>query len=287
MNTRAQLLVIEDDRVLNRLLCGELRRMGHATTGVGSWSEAVNYLAKHEPGLILTDARLPDKRLTDFLPELAVQYPVIVLTAFGTVQEAVDAMRAGAVQYLCKPVNLEELELEVNRALQLAELRREHQFCKERLRRDSKRALVGESPAMREVLRLIEAVAPADTTVLIYGESGVGKELVARAIHDASPRASRNFVALDCCTLQEQLFESELFGHEKGAFTGAERQKTGLIEAPVAALSSLTRSVRSAPPFRPSFCACWRQGNTVAWGVSKTCRPMCASLPRQTAISRN
>lgn len=229
MHTKAQILVIEDDRVLNKLLCGQLHRMGHTVVGAGSWSEAVNFLARHEPRLILSDARLPDRPLLDFLPELAAHYPVIVLTAYGTVQEAVSAMRAGAVQYLCKPVNLDELELEVRRALELSELRREHRYCKERLQ--GRGTLVGDSPTMREVLRLIEAVAPAETTVLIQGESGVGKELVARAIHDASPRAKANFVAIDCCSLQEQLFESELFGHEKGAFTGADRLKTGLIEA--------------------------------------------------------
>ncbi len=224
------LLVIEDDRVLNTLLCKELRRMGYGVEGAVSWSQAKGYLAGHEPRLILTDARLPDAQLMDFLPVLAADYPVIVLTAFGSVQEAVSAMKAGAVQYLSKPVNLDELEIEVMRALHQSALQREHQYCKERLRRDTQRSMVGNSPAIREVQRLVEAVAATDATVLIQGESGVGKEVVARAIHDLSPRAAKNFVAVDCCTLQEKLFESELFGHEKGAFTGADRQKAGLIE---------------------------------------------------------
>lgn len=225
------LLVIEDDRVLNTLLCKALRRMGYTVEGVVSWAEAKAYLTRHEPRLILTDARLPDAQLMDFLPGLTADYPVIVLTAFGSVEEAVSAMKAGAMQYLSKPVNLDELELEVKRVLHQADLQREHQYCKERLRRDTQCTMVGSSPAIAEVRRLIEAVASSDVTVLIQGESGVGKELVARALHDQSPRAARNFVALDCCTLQEKLFESELFGHEKGAFTGADRLKTGLIEA--------------------------------------------------------
>lgn len=225
------LLVIEDDRILNTLLCKELRRMGFAVEGTGSWAEARDYLASHEPRLILTDARLPDAQLMDFLPGLTANYPVIVLTAFGSVAEAVNAMKAGAVEYLSKPVNLDELELEVQRALRQAALQREHQYCKDRLRRVTQRTMVGSSPAIAEVHRLIAAVAVSDATVLIQGESGVGKELVARAVHDQSPRAAKNFVAVDCCTLQEKLFESELFGHEKGAFTGADRQKTGLIEA--------------------------------------------------------
>ena len=225
------LLLIEDDTVLKKLLANELRSMGFAVAEAGSLAEARSYLAHHEPRLILTDARLPDAQLMDFLPKLTADYPVIILTAYGSVQEAVSAMKAGAVQYLSKPINLDELELEVKRALRQATLQKEHQFCKERLRRSSPHAMVGDSPAIKEVHRLIEAVAGSDATVLIQGESGVGKELVAHAIHSQSARAGGNFVALDCCTLQEKLFESELFGHEKGAFTGADKLKTGLIEA--------------------------------------------------------
>jgi DNA-binding NtrC family response regulator len=163
------------------------------------------------------------------LPGLTKDYPVIVLTAFGSVQGAVAAMKAGAQQYLTKPVDPDELELEVNRVLQHTAMSRDQQFCKERLRPSG--GMVGASTAMTELQRLIDAVALSEATVLIQGESGVGKELVAHAIHERSPRTARNFVAVDCCTLQEKLFESELFGHEKGAFTGADRQKPGLIEA--------------------------------------------------------
>lgn len=231
MNTQPLILVIEDDRVLNRLLADVLGRMGYNAKGVATLAAAKDYLAHHEPRLILTDARLPDAQLMDFLPALTADYPVIVLTAYGSVQEAVSAIKAGAMQYLNKPVNLDELELEVKRVLSQASLQREHQFCRERMRRAVKGGLVGSSPAINEVQHLIAAVAASEATVLIQGESGVGKELVARAVHDQSPRAGKMFVAVDCCTLQEKLFESELFGHERGAFTGADRQKAGLIEA--------------------------------------------------------
>ncbi len=229
MTTRTPILLVEDDRLLNRLLTGELKRMGYAVTSVHCWRDAHAHLNQHEPALIVADVQLPDANTLDLLPSLTKDYPVIVLTAFGTVQGAVAAMKAGARQYLTKPVDPDELELEVKRVLQHTALSRDQQFCKERLRPSG--GMVGASTAMAELQRLIDAVANAEATVLIQGESGVGKELVAHAIHERSPRAARNFVAVDCCTLQEKLFESELFGHEKGAFTGADRQKPGLIEA--------------------------------------------------------
>jgi two-component system NtrC family response regulator len=229
MTRTTPILLVEDDRLLNRLLTGELKRMGYAVTSVHCWRDGHAHLDQHEPALIVADVQLPDANTLDLLPSLTKDYPVIVLTAFGTVQGAVAAMKAGARQYLTKPVDPDELELEVKRVLQHTAMSRDQQFCKERLRPSG--GMVGNSAAMTELQRLIDAVAASEATVLIQGESGVGKELVAHAIHERSPRATRNFVAVDCCTLQEKLFESELFGHEKGAFTGAERQKPGLIEA--------------------------------------------------------
>jgi two-component system NtrC family response regulator len=229
MTLRTPVLLVEDDRLLNRLLTGELKRMGYAVTSVTCWRDAHAHLDQHEPALIVADVQLPDANTLDLLPGLTKDYPVIVLTAFGTVQGAVAAMKAGARQYLTKPINPDELELEVKRVLQHSALSRDQEFCRERMR--SSGGMVGASAALAELQRLIDAVAHSETTVLIQGESGVGKELVAHAIHERSPRAARNFVAVDCCTLQEKLFESELFGHEKGAFTGADRQKPGLIEA--------------------------------------------------------
>ncbi len=231
MTTQNAILVVEDDHLLNRLLVSEIRRMGHRVEGAANWSEARVFLSRHEPSLIITDVRLPDANTMDILPALANEHPVMILTAYGTVQEAVAAMKAGAMEYLTKPVNSDELELKIKRVLANSSLQRDHQFCKERLRNDTTALMVGTSPAMAKVQGLIDAVAATDATVLVLGESGVGKELVANAIHARSPRVKRNIVAVDCCTLQEKLFESELFGHEKGAFTGADRLKPGLIEA--------------------------------------------------------
>jgi two-component system response regulator AtoC len=229
---RRKILVIEDDKVLNNLISEELVGNGYAVARAGSWQESEAYLAREEPDLILLDIRLPDANGMDLVPKLARAYPVIVLTAYGSIKNAVQVMKSGVVHYLSKPIDIEELELEVSRALENADLRRDYEFVKDRQREVSARKsfMVGGSAALKRIITLIDAVASTDTTVLIQGESGVGKELVAREIHQRSARSNGNFVALDCCTLQENLFESELFGYERGAFTGAIAQKRGLIE---------------------------------------------------------
>ena len=233
MNTavRYSILVIEDDSVLNRLLLKTLERSGFDMHGALTWAEARGRIDEIAPDLVLLDMNLPDAR--DFTPltEIAQTRPVIMLTAYGSINQAVEAMRLGAVDYLVKPVNLEELELVIQRALEGARLRRTGDALKAARKGLTDNPMVGASPAMRQVWNLIEAVADDDVTVLVRGESGVGKELVARAVHDAGQRRDGHFVAVDCCTLQETLFETELFGHERGAFTGADRLKPGLIEA--------------------------------------------------------
>lgn len=224
------ILVIDDDVTLNRLMVGQLNRMGYAATGVHSWAEGQVYLQQHDPHLVLLDCQLPDARGRDVLPHLVTDYPVVIITAFGSVKEAVGAMQAGVAEYLLKPVNMDELALVISRVLDAHSMKREFLYLKQQVQKH-KSFMVGQSVALKEVENMIGAVAPSMMTVLIQGESGVGKELVAREVHERSQVAGRNFVALDCCTMQESLFESELFGHEKGAFTGADRQKQGLIES--------------------------------------------------------
>ncbi|MBT3045862.1 MAG: sigma-54 dependent transcriptional regulator [Candidatus Thiodiazotropha sp.] len=226
-----KIVVVEDDELLRQLLIQHLVKLGYEADGLSRWESVLSYLDKYEPALIITDARLPDANSLEHIESIATNYPVIVLTAFGSVRDAVNAIKAGAVDYILKPVSLDTLSLTVERALDNAALRKDHLFCKRQLEQSNQRSsLVGNSEALAKVRQLIEAVAPNDITVLIQGESGSGKELVARAIHAQSHRKNHNFVAIDCCTLQENLFESELFGHEKGAFTGADKQKKGLIE---------------------------------------------------------
>lgn len=226
------ILIIEDDAVLNRLIMRQLADLGYDATGARSWREADGYLAVHEPHLIITDVRLEDADALERLSELVKGQPVVVLTAYGSVRDAVAAMKAGAYEYLVKPVSPDELALVVQRALEDAALRKDHGFCQQRLKAKEAKAdfMVGISEPLQRVKETIAMLGPSDINVLIQGESGSGKELVARAVHESSDRARRNFVPVDCCTLQEKLFESELFGHEKGAFTGADRLKRGLIE---------------------------------------------------------
>lgn len=232
MTVTQSLLIIEDDLFLNQTMVDILNNMGYQTHGVTTLAQAREYLSKHEPALVILDGRLPDGDGIELLPQLNEICSTILLTAYGTVKNAVETMKAGAAEYLVKPIDLDELELVVQRVLENATLRQDYQFCKSQMNRHQQRekAIIGHSQALREVQKLIQAVAPTNMSVLVQGESGTGKELIARELHQSSERNQRNFVALDCCTLQEKLFESELFGHERGSFTGAQTQKKGLIE---------------------------------------------------------
>ena len=229
MNAK-RILVVEDDVALNRLLMDQLKREGHMPLTARSMAEADTVLQSSSPALVLLDMRLPDSSGMEAISHFRDVCPVIVLTAYGSVEQAVQAVQAGAVDYIIKPVSAARLELAVKRALETASLRRKLEFLETRKAVSGDSRMVGGSEAFRRVTELIQLVAEADTTVLIQGESGVGKELVAESIHLQSPRHGQQLVTIDCATLQENLLESELFGHERGAFTGADRRKEGLIE---------------------------------------------------------
>ncbi len=227
---KKSVLIVDDDSVFNKLLARQCGKLGLASHSAATWAQARQLLEHLEPNLIVLDYKLPDGDCDQILAEISGQYPIIVLTGYGSIRHAISVIRAGATDYLTKPVDLDELELTIRRTLDNATLARTCQFYRRQLRSLRPDTLIGDSTAMREVRGLIEAVAPTEATVLIQGESGTGKEMVARAIHEQSLRAERALVTVDSCGLQENLFESELFGHERGAFTGAERQKKGLIE---------------------------------------------------------
>jgi DNA-binding NtrC family response regulator len=228
------LLVVDDDQVARELLAETLAREGYRVRVAGGGEEALR-LAGTEPfDMALVDLRMPDLDGLAVLKQLAMiqpDLPVVILTAFATIETAIEAVNAGAFDYLSKPFRMEEIKIVVRRTLDARRLARENlQFRQELRARYGFEGLVGQSHQMVEIYKLIARMAALDTTVLIEGETGTGKELVARAIHGASARAARPFVVVDCAALPETLFESELFGHERGAFTGAFAARRGLLE---------------------------------------------------------
>jgi len=228
------LLVVDDDQVARELLAETLGREGYRVRVAGGGEEALR-LAGAEPfDMALVDLRMPDLDGLAVLRQLAMiqpDLPVVILTAFATIETAIEAVNAGAFDYLSKPFRMEEIKIVVRRTLDARRLARENlQYRQELGARYGFEALVGQSHQMVEIYKLIARMAALDTTVLIEGETGTGKELVARAIHGASARAARPFVVVDCAALPETLFESELFGHERGAFTGAFAARRGLLE---------------------------------------------------------
>ena len=248
------LLVADDDAVARDLLVEVLTREGYRVRAAEG-GEACVRIAESEPiDLALVDLRMADLDGLDVLARLSAlepPVPVLILTAFATVDTAIQAIRAGAYDYLSKPFRIEEIKLAVRRALETQRLQRENLQYRQALReRDRVENLVGHSPAMVELYRTIARVAPLDTTVLIQGETGTGKELVARAIHQASPRGQRPFTVVDCAALPETLVESELFGHEKGAFTGATQSRRGLLEAAAGSTCLLDEVGELTPPLQ-------------------------------------
>ena len=226
----SRILVIDDEGVMRAELERLLVRAGHEVVTAGELESARDQgFAAFD--LVLSDVRLPGFN-GDALLEEVEGTPVILMTAYGTVRSAVDAMKRGAVDYLAKPFDPEELLLVVHRTLRRSGERRSAH--PDEALGDAKVAalgMVGSSPAMQRVYGRIAKVAPTDATVLVLGESGTGKELVARAIHQRSPRAAKPFVAVNCASIPETLIESELFGHERGAFTGAVSASAGLVQA--------------------------------------------------------
>lgn len=226
-----RILIVDDEDVIRRALRRLLEREGYRVAEATSLAEARQSCASQQSDLAICDLRLPDGEGIQ-LAAACPDTPVLIMTSFASVNSAVEAMKAGAVDYIAKPFDHEEMLLTIARILKQRRLERENQH----LRRDLARVypidgMVGRSAGMNQVCETVKKVAPTDTTVLIRGESGTGKELVARAIHAKSPRAGVPLVTVNCASIPEGLIESELFGHEKGAFTGATTGHRGLVEA--------------------------------------------------------
>ena len=228
------ILIADDEEPIRHVLAVLLSEQGYFVRAVKDGDEALRELAARDYDALVTDVRMPGMdglSLVRAVQQQAPETTVIVMSAYGSHDLALEAMKAGAYDYLGKPFRPDEVLLVLRKAEERERLRAENR----RLRREIEAsrgagAIVAESPAMKEVLRLVQKVAPAKTTVLIAGESGTGKELIARALHERSPRAERPFVAVNCGAIPEKLIESELFGHAKGAFTGASAAKRGLFE---------------------------------------------------------
>ncbi len=234
---KGRLLIVDDELELKNALCETLADAGYETTGASSGMEGLEILKKRDFDLILSDLMMPGMDGIQMLRkalEIDPQIVGIIMTGQGTIPTAVEAMKTGAFDYVLKPFNLQTMLPILERGMELRRLRSENMRLREyldRLSYESPRySMIGSSPAMQRVIRMIEKVAPTDATVLIRGASGTGKELVARAVHHNSQRRHRPMVTINCAALQESLLESELFGHEKGAFTGAVQTKPGLIE---------------------------------------------------------
>jgi len=230
----ARILIVEDKDSLRAMLRHALEGDGHDVVEARDATEAVQALQDTQPALVLSDLRLPQGdgfAVLRAAKEQDEEIPVIVMTAFGTFEDAVRAMKDGALDFLAKPVDPEHLLLLVRRALEQRRVINENLLLKEELAvRRGAPQLVGEDPSLRNVFSSLQRAAATDTTVLIEGESGTGKELFARSLHALSERATMPFVAINCAAIPETLLETELFGHEKGAFTGAVGRKLGKFE---------------------------------------------------------
>src|SRR3954454_2112563 len=252
-------LIVEDEKVLRESLAELLGEEGYEVLQAADGKAAYDAVLQRAVDLVITDVRMPEMdgmQLLDHLQRVAPQTPVIVITAFGTVESAVAAMRAGARDYLLKPVQFDDVLLKVQRALQFSEMSRSQKVITEQLAAESTfHNLVGNSQAITKLFETVRKLSTVKSNVLIVGESGTGKELFARAIHYNGLTREKPFVAVNCGAIPETLIESELFGYRRGAFTGAMRDKIGYFEAanrgtlfldeistlPVAVQSSLLR----------------------------------------------
>lgn len=232
---RARVLVVDDEQSMREFLEIFLRREGYGVVTAPDVDAALVHLENDEIDLVITDMQMPEKTGIDLIRgarDVSPETVAIVVTAFGTTDSAITAMKEGAYDYLTKPFKLDELRLVIEKALEKKLLAGENRRLKAELAGQARdRNIIGTSRAMQEVFDLIAQVAETRTNVLVYGESGTGKELVARAIHEQSDRHGHPFVAINCGAIPENLLESELFGHVKGAFTGAVQNKPGLFEA--------------------------------------------------------
>ncbi len=264
-----RILIVEDEQNARAGYEALLRKWGYNLLGVGSGEEALERFAEFQPALIIADVELPGMDGLALLHKLAEELqsvPAIVITGRGSDDRAIAAIEAGAFWYIEKPLQAPVLRALLDRALGHSRDRKQVTALTRQLR-DSGRlgSLVGGSKIMQDVLRIVELAAPSSASVLITGETGSGKEVVARTLHRLSPRAEKPFVAINCSAIPESLMESEIFGHERGSFTGASAIAVWVVLSwPTAAHSCSTKSEKCPRRRRPNFCAFWKTGRFAA-----------------------
>ncbi len=268
-----RILIVDDERNLRRILAANLLQEHHIVSEAGGVTEAKAALAATQFDAVITDQKMPDGEgleVLAFAHESDPALSVVVLTAFATVQLAVESMRRGAFDFIVKPFEPETVRAAMRRACEHTNLLRENGLLKltvDRLEGSSE--IYGESPAILALREMISRVAPTNATVLISGETGTGKELVARAIHKSSPRAQKPFLAINCAAFTETLLESELFGHEKGAFTGADRVRPGLFEAAHEGTLFLDEAGEMSPAAQAKLLRVLAEGKVLRLGSTK------------------
>jgi len=229
------ILVVDDEQIIRESLSYILKKEGYEVEEAENGKVAHNILKERSFDLVITDLEMPEMKGTELLEEikkLNIQTTTVVITAYGSLESAISALRNGASDYILKPVEFDELLIKVKKLFEIKELLIENKILRKELQRDfSVNNIIGKSTAIKQIFTMIEAVADTDSTVLISGNSGTGKELVARALHFNSKRSSKRFVAVNCGAISDNLIESELFGHKKGAFTGAITDKEGFLKA--------------------------------------------------------
>src|ERR671913_2290584 len=232
--TKKHLLLVEDEAALREALAERLREHGFEVEQAESGEQAIEKLAEFAFDIVITDLRLPGLDGTRVIEAAILRYPDIVgiiVTGYGTVKDAVEAIKRGATDFVTKPFQFDELLHALSSALEKRKLKAENAYLRSQLQERYKfEGLIGRSPAMRALFQLLETVSPSASTILVTGETGTGKEVVARAIHHNSPRRAQRFVALNCGAIPETLLEAELFGHVRGAFTGAIGTRQGRLE---------------------------------------------------------
>jgi len=231
---KAKILIVDDEQSVGNFLSILLEKEGYEVDAVSSGREAIQKITDSPPDIVLADLKMPGMNgleLLSKIKEFDSSINVVIMTAYASLESAVEAMRRGAFDYVMKPFKVDEIKLVVSRAIENKLLREENIELRRKVKEYEFKEMIGQNEKFQKVLSMIRKVAPTDSTVMIYGESGTGKELVARAIHALSKRSTNPFVAINMAALPEELLESELFGYIKGAFTGAIKDKVGLLKA--------------------------------------------------------